>query len=336
MSTEPESEADPQATAIPPQARFLCAGRVEPSWVSLTLQLDAAGCHEPSFRWMDDAGKMLTLLREESFDGLLLEAEFCRGGLAGAEASNTGRCELAVLRALRGAGCDDPVVLLTSRAHDDLVIEADRFDAELLVSPATWYSPALGVTLRRSVERTQLSRDHYRLSVAERRRFRRDREEAAGLLHQQRRIIEEFLHGPTSLLARDDRSRGDQAGPLRSYGSEICDDAVDAEAIDASEPAIPTEMVLYYHELLRTFVIIGSGSLASEIRKFAESLAEMRLSPRQVMRLHLGRVEELVRGLGSRSSRHVLARADLLALEVMIYLAECFQQRDALAARRED
>ena len=333
MSTEPELESDPQATAIPPQARFLCAGRVEPSWVSLTLQLDAAGCHEPSFRWIDDAGKMLTLLREESFDGLILEAEFCRVGLAVAGESEPERCELAVLRALRGAGCDDPVVLLTSRVHDDLVIAADRYAAELLVSPAMWYSPALGVTLRRAVERTQLVRDHYRLSVVERRRSRRDREEAAGLLHQQRRIIEEFLHGTTSLPARDERSPGD--GAARSFGTELCEGAVAADSSGSAEPAVPTEIVLYYHELLRTFVIIGSGSLASEIRKFAESLAEMRLSPRQVMRLHLGRVEELVRGLGSRSSRHVLARADLLALEVMIYLAECFQQRETLSVRSD-
>ena len=64
----------------------------------------------------------------------------------------------------------------------------------------------------------------------------------------------------------------------------------------------------------------------AEIRKFAEEVAAAGLTPRQVMRLHLGRVEELVSGLGSRSSRHILGRADLLALEVMIYLAECYQR----------
>ena len=38
-------------------------------------------------------------------------------------------------------------------------------------------------------------------------------------------------------------------------------------------------------------------------------------------------VEELVHGLGARSSRHVMSRADLLGLEVMVHLAEGYRQR---------
>jgi len=45
------------------------------------------------------------------------------------------------------------------------------------------------------------------------------------------------------------------------------------------------------------------------------------------MNLHLHVLEELVRGLGSRSTRHVMTRADLLALEVMVHLAEGYRQR---------
>ena len=45
------------------------------------------------------------------------------------------------------------------------------------------------------------------------------------------------------------------------------------------------------------------------------------------MQLHLHVLEELVRGLGSRSTRHVMTRADLLALEVMVHLAECYRRR---------
>ncbi len=81
----------------------------------------------------------------------------------------------------------------------------------------------------------------------------------------------------------------------------------------------------YYQELLRTYVIMGSGGLGAEIAKLAELLAVAGLSPRQALELHLERVEELVRGLGSRSTRHVMARADLLALELMIHLGECYQ-----------
>jgi hypothetical protein len=38
-------------------------------------------------------------------------------------------------------------------------------------------------------------------------------------------------------------------------------------------------------------------------------------------------VEELIQGLGSRSARHVMTRADLLILEVTINLAEGYRKR---------
>jgi hypothetical protein len=43
--------------------------------------------------------------------------------------------------------------------------------------------------------------------------------------------------------------------------------------------------------------------------------------------LHLHVLEELVHGLGTRSTRHVMTRADLLAMEIMIHLAEKYRRR---------
>jgi hypothetical protein len=45
------------------------------------------------------------------------------------------------------------------------------------------------------------------------------------------------------------------------------------------------------------------------------------------MLLHLHVLEEMVRGLGSRSARHVMNRADMLVLEVMINLAQNYRER---------
>ena len=45
------------------------------------------------------------------------------------------------------------------------------------------------------------------------------------------------------------------------------------------------------------------------------------------MLLHLQVLEEMIRGLGSRSARHVMNRADMLILEVMINLAEGYRDR---------
>jgi hypothetical protein len=45
------------------------------------------------------------------------------------------------------------------------------------------------------------------------------------------------------------------------------------------------------------------------------------------MRLHLRVLEELLNGLGNRSTRHAMTRADMLILEVMINLAERYRGR---------
>lgn len=93
------------------------------------------------------------------------------------------------------------------------------------------------------------------------------------------------------------------------------------------EPWLPEQLLRHYRELLRTYVIMGSGNLAEELQSLAELLVGAGLSARQTMQLHLRCLEELVHGLGSRSTRHVMTRGDLLILEVMVHLAEGYRQR---------
>ena len=45
------------------------------------------------------------------------------------------------------------------------------------------------------------------------------------------------------------------------------------------------------------------------------------------MQMHIHVLEELIGGLGSRSARHVMNRADLLILEVMVHLADGYRRR---------
>ena len=50
------------------------------------------------------------------------------------------------------------------------------------------------------------------------------------------------------------------------------------------------------------------------------------------MHLHLCVLEELVHGLGTRSTRHVMTRGDLLALEILMYLHEGIKALQVLQA----
>jgi DNA-binding NarL/FixJ family response regulator len=288
---------------LPTRLRLLCVGNIEPSWVSLTLQLDALGCVEPSFKWVSTANEALALLRDESFDCLLVRVNQGRQG--------PGDDPLALARGIRAGGCADPIVIVAVTTDDDTWAEALRLNVDLLVSAKGWESSALVPAIKRAVERGRTLHEIDRLTAADRRRLVRERDEAEYLLSQQRQIL----------------------AALETLGAAAADDVAAARSRAASERLnIPAEFDGYYQELLRTYVIMGSGNLAAEIIKVADVLSLAGMSPREVLDLHLARVERLVRGLGNRSTRHVMARADLLALELMIHLGECYQRQMALAA----
>jgi hypothetical protein len=148
------------------------------------------------------------------------------------------------------------------------------------------------------VERHQLLRENHRLGLAEQSRLQREHDEADKLISQQRALI----------------------GDLESLRQERpCEKTVSLR--------LPNELISHYRELLRTYVIMGSGNLGCELKRLAELLVAAGMTAQQTMQLHLRAVEELVHGLGARSSRHVMTRADLLGLEVMVHLAEGYRQR---------
>ena len=301
----PQSEepVPPQSSALaagahpvlPAVLRLLCVGAVEPAWVSLVLQLDASGCTEPRIQWVSTSAEALLHLRHSGFDAILVQAE---AGL------RTAGCDPhTLLPALRADGNDDPVLLITDRADDGLWALACETDADVLVSPQGIESRAMGAMLAKALARAEALREARRLATADRKRLDRERDEASQLLDQQRRMIRQL----------------DVAGPESP--------ASDAAPASASQPALPADVHEHYQELLRTYVIMGSGSLGSDIARMADVLGKAGYSPRQALQLHVERVEQLVRGLGNRSTRHVMGRADLLALELMVHLGECYQRR---------
>jgi DNA-binding response OmpR family regulator len=293
------------SSALPSGLRLLCVGRQEPSWVGLTLQLDAQGCLEPHFKWVSTTSEALSLLRDESFDCLLVRAE-------NSTDSQSLRDALDLIQGIRAGGCDDPVVLVASQSADALWIEGLEWNADVLVTASGWDSPALVPTIRRAMDRGRLAHDNHHLAMADRRRMSRERDEADYLLSQQRLILtalERFVAEQSTLSEADGRAAPGDSGTIR-----------------ATIP-LPPEFEQYYQELLRTYVIMGAGDLAGEVAKLGDILGNAGFSPTEVLQLHLERVERLVRGLGNRSTRHVMARADLLALELMIHLGESYLRR---------
>jgi hypothetical protein len=291
--------------------RLLWIGAREPSWVGLALRLDADGCLEPRFRWAATPSDALAVMRDENFDCLLISD--CTTTRSPTPLDDP---EL-LLQAIRGSGCDDPIIFITSRIDDQRCARLCAFSCDVLVTANSCDSPALLPLIRRAVANAERVRENHRLSVIHQRRLVRERDEAEHLLQQQRSFIEK-LDSPFPSRVENCRQSGDEPDYPIS-----CDSPASAPQIE-----LPEETKDFYHELLRAYVIMGSGSLGSEIAGFSKLIVTAGMSPRRALQFHLECVESLVRDLGNRSARHVMARADLLALELMVHVGEEYQRCD--------
>ncbi len=208
---------------------------------------------------------------------------------------------LAFVDGLRVGGAEEPLVVLGRPSEHELgalCYEAGA-DAYVCVDAAT----TRGVLwiVARATERRRLLRENRRLQQAERHRKQFELHEAERLLTEQRGLAQKSQ--PTG----SDGPSFDALPVAESFGD--C-----------------------YRETLKTHVIMGSGNLGNEMAELAEKLASAGATGHQTMRLHVGVLEELVRGLGCRSARHVMSRADLLLLELLVHLTECYRLRAGATA----
>lgn len=235
----------------------------------------------------------ISRLRDEAFDAVLVSHE--PGQLDAME----------LIEGYRAGGADEPIVVLGNQSEQEMAALCYEVGADGYVCVNTTTTRNLIWVTARAIQRHYLLRENRRLNLAEQMRLQREHDEADQLLAQQRALLGEIES-------------------LRREGPSPCgQDAVDVR------PTIPLpdELIAHYRELLRTYIIMGSGNLADELQQLGNLLVNARLTARQTMQLHLHVLEELVRGLGTRSTRHVMTRADLLVLEVMIHLAEGYRQR---------
>jgi hypothetical protein len=284
--------------------RLLCVCEREPSWVLLTVGLNSVGLAPPRLVWVSSPRAALSRLREDQFDCLVVDVP----ASLGSPGDDNG--PFGLIRAARTAGCTEPVVIVGRLLTDAEWQAACACDCDVFVSPRGWESAALGGVVKRSLLRGALFRENRALTAANHRRLLRERDESEQLLAHQRQLIAELEALPHPL--RQPAARGGER-----FASILARDQEPMTAKDnPSDAFVPN-----YASLLRSYVLMGSGSLAGEIAEMADRLVAAHVPPHEALQLHLGCVESLVKGLGNRSARHVMARADLLAVEMMTHLA---------------
>lgn len=241
-------------------------------------------------------------LRDEPFDIVLISHE----------PEELDALELA--QALRAGGMESPILVLGTAAKADADAEAFEAgaDAYLCVNGTTTRS--LLWTAARAIERSRLVRENHRLLTAERKRLQQEHQEADRLLGEQRGLIAE-LQGVAIGTEPPPADASDDHPSTIPFPARVTID----------KTPMPGNLVTHYADLLRAYVIMGSGNLGTQMRALAGLLVAAGVTPQQTMQLHLQVLEDLIGGLGSRSARHVITRADLLVLEVMMHLADGYR-----------
>ena len=230
----------------------------------------------------------LARLRDELYDAVLVSH------------GNDDLDALDLLDAIRAGSSDEqPIVILGDQSEQEMSAYCYEAGGDAYVCVDTTTTRSLIWIVARAMERHQLIAENRRLQQEQRNRLKREHDEAERLLSQQRAMVADL--------------------------ERICQSGF--EETEPEQPSLPDSLLDHYHELLRAYVIMGSGNLSEEMNKLADLLAWAHLSAQQAMQLHLYVLEEMVRGLGSRSARHVMNRADMLILEVMINLAGRYRTR---------
>ncbi len=307
---------------LPAQAKLATSRRA--GWGALPAELRILHIHPP--------GDQSSLAAAFAADNAVrVELTEIAGATAGLERLNVATFDaivvshddaaldaLLIVEAVRGAGGDEALLVIGAAPELEMTPLCFEVGADAYLVRAGTSTRGLLWTITRAVERSRIVRENRRLAQWERTRLEREHHEAEHLLCEQRALVRDL-----EALHRRCEEDADSPGPTTSASEQL---AARAELPRVPEE-LPAPLVAHYRELLRTHVIMGSGTLAEEMRLLAELLAAARISARQTLQLHLLALEELVRGLGARSTRHALTRADLLALEMMLYLAEEYRRQ---------
>jgi hypothetical protein len=284
MTEGRKHDCDGLSADLPGELALLFLGAEEPSWTLLTLQLDRLGCALPRFRWCSTLSEGARLLVQEPFDAVIVDD-------AKDSAPTTGDDVLSMLAALRGVGCDEPVLILSDRVDDDWLQRVAEADVELLVTRTGWRSSALAGWISRAIRRHASARESALPPTGARRQPPLACDDPLELLRERRSLLDR-LH---------DSSR-----------TGIYEAATSTTAVE--------DLAETYSALLRTCVMAGADTLAGEIDRLTRQVMQHNFSASDALGLHLSALETLLNGLGARSARHVLQRTDLLLLEMLCRL----------------
>ncbi len=212
----------------------------------------------------------------------------------------------AIVQAMRLSGAEEPVVVLGRESAPEMAVCCFEAGADdyLCVQSAT--VEMLLWSIRRAVARAQLVQQNRLLQQQRQQALEQEQVQAAGRLEHHDRLVRHLQCQDAQGLQET------TGGPGVSWG------------LGALVP-LPESLQAFYLDLLRAFVVMGCGSLQQEVEQLAVALGRLALPVPRVIQLHRHALQTLLRGRGNRSCRHLLARADMLLVELLAHLARWYR-----------
>ncbi len=212
-----------------------------------------------------------------------------------------------LLQALRLGGTEEPVVVLGRESPPEMAVVCLEAGADdyLCVHSAT--VEMLLWSIRRAVARARLVEQNRQLQQYQQQTRQQERAQAQSRLEHYAQLTDQLFQHDAQPLAG---TCGNGSGMGWGLGTLV---------------PLPESLRAYYLDLLRTFVVMGCGSLQQELEQLAVALGRLQLPISRVIELHRHALEKLLQGRGNRSCRHLLARADTLLIELLARLARWYR-----------
>ena len=295
MKLQVETAAEQDQPLLRP-LRLLAIGSQKPDWEFLQQRMNRQQWELKQVDWNPDLFTTLQMLRKDHWDCLVIYLHDTDEQISHRELA-------AFLSAIRESGLSIAILGLASYLDVELVDIFQNFQCDFHESGAGWFSPAIGAMISRTMQLQATAHQYQKLRNKEQLRHLREQEEAELILTQQRTLLQGILQGDNL-----SKTTGNQTN-ASLFQSDSQTSTVDPD----------------YEQTLRSFVIMGAGKLEGEISQLVLKLQSQGITPRDLLAMHLASIEQLISGLGKRSSRHVVQRADQMLLEIMIHLAENYR-----------
>lgn len=142
---------------------------------------------------------------------------------------------------------------------------------------------------------------------------------------ERQRLLRDVASSRKQIELKRSQDHQDAVHQLRTQRSLLLEHVDDFEEAD---PNPPSWLVDYFQDLLKMYVVSGSGNHRDEVTQLVDRLDHCEVTLSEALAAHTLAAEQLVLSLGNRPAWHILGRANLLALELIM-------QRDTLAASKQ-